>query len=164
MNKYIYHRVVDNMQGNILYPLNQLKNIYPEAYVSHLKKYEKREHLLSTKIPILNCLWNDVLHFTAIHPKILFENLEKSGFKAEELVWKRWFEIPIEALETENTIVCLYRRDISVIPQARDFHRFDPSKFSEYATVPPETIEYYKRQKADGARPLFFSQSATYFI
>ena len=156
MNKYIYHRVVDNMQGDILYPLNQLKNIYPEAYATHLKKYEEREHLLSTKIPILDCLWNDVLHFTAIHPKILFENLEKSGFKAEELVWKRWFEVPIEALDPENTIVCLYRRDVSIIPQARDFHRFDLNKFSEYATVPPETIEYYKQQKAEGARPLFF--------
>lgn len=156
MIHFIYHRVVDNMRSNILYPLNQLKNIYPEAYATHIKKYEEREHLLSTKIPILNCLWNDVLHFTAVHPKNLFENLDRSGFKADELVWKRWFEIPIEALEPENIIICLYRHDISIIPEARDFHRFNPDKFSEYATIPPETIEYYKQQKASGVRPLFF--------
>ena len=156
MNNFIYHRVVDNMQGSILYPLNQLKNIFPDEFAEHIKKYENREHLLSTKIPLLDCLWNDVLHFTTVHPNVLFENLSRAGYDAEELVWRRWFEIPIDRLDPKNTLVCLYCRDTDLIPQARDFFPFDSSKLYEYATVPPETIEYYKKQKKIGARPLLF--------
>ena len=144
------------MEGAILYPLNELKTVYPEAYAEHVKKYVGREHLLETKIPILNCLWNDVIHFTAVSPHELSNNLAKGGIDPKETVWRKWFKIPIEMLNPKNTIVCVYRRDKSVIPEARDFSTFDPKKMGEYRTVGPETIEYYKEQKALGKRPLLF--------
>jgi len=153
---YVYHRVTQNMTGTILYPLNKLKEINPDAFNEHVKKYEERQHLLNTKIPILNCVWNDVLHFTAVHPTVLYKNIAHAGFDADELVWKEWFEIPVDMLDEQNTVSCLYRRDVSVIPRARDFQRFDPNKMDLYATVPQETLDYYKKQKAKGERPLFF--------
>lgn len=154
---YFYHRVVENMQGTILYPLNQLKDIYPDVYKKHLEKYEGREEVLESRIPPpLDCLWNDVLHFTAVPPQVLFNNLQEAGFSAEEIVWKRWFKVPIESLDPENITVCLYRRDISPIPKARDFHLYDPKKVAEYRTVPPETKEYYREQQGLGKQPLFF--------
>jgi hypothetical protein len=140
-----------------LYPLNQLKSIYPEVYAENVKKYEGREHVLETRIPApLNCLWNDVLHFTAVHPTILYKNLAEVGFDADALVWKRWFKIPITVFDPQNTIVCLYRRDVRLAPDAHDFQPFDPAKMGEYATVPHETIDYYREQFALGKRPLFF--------
>lgn len=153
---YIYHRVVPNMKGTILYPLNQLKNTYPEAYDEHVKKYEGREQLLKTTIPTLQCLWNDVLHFTAVSPQELFNNLTKGGMTSKEMVWSKWFKIPIDLLEKEKTTVCLYRRDISYMPDARNFSEFDSKKMSEYRRVPLETIEYYKEQFMQGKRPLMF--------
>jgi len=153
---YIYHRVVDNMQGNTLYPLNQLKNVYLEAYKKHLEKYKGREHLLETKIPILDCLWNDVLHFTAVEPQILFNNLVQAGFDAKELVWKRWYKIPIFKIDLNNTVTCIYRRDVSLIPDSRSFALFDSDKMADYRNVPDETLEYYKEQSKKGLRPLFF--------
>jgi len=153
---YLYHRVVDNTQGNILYPLNELKNIYPEAYKKHLEKYDGREHLLETKILILNCLWNDVLHFTAVEPRILFNNLAEAGFDTKELVWKRWYKIPVSGLDPTNTVTCIYRRDVSLIPDARSFALFDSSKMENYRTVSTETLEYYREQFKQGLRPLFF--------
>lgn len=154
---FVYHRVVENMQGTILYPLNQLKDIYPETYAQHARKYEGREHVLEAKIPSpLDCMWNDVLHFTAVHPQTLFTNIEEAGFNARELVWKRWFKIPLTFFNAENTIVCFYRRDIRIVPDARDFHPFDPKRIGEYAAVPAETTEYYKEQFTLGKRPLFF--------
>lgn len=154
--EYVYHRQVDNMRGSVLYPLNELKNIFPEAYEEHKEKYKDREHLLTTSIPILNCLWNDVLHFTPISPNILFKNLSSAGFRAEEIVWKKWFRVPINLLDPKHTIVCIYRRDISYIPRARDFSPFDPLKMNDYKKVLPETIEYYREQKKLGKRPLLF--------
>jgi len=144
------------MRGTVLYPLNQLKEIYPDAYDEYVKKYVGREHLLETRIPILNCLWNDVLHFTAVHPETLYKNLKEAGFDADEIVSKKWFKVPIDLLEQDKTISCLYRRDISVIPRARDFQQFDPNKMDLYATVPKETLDYYKKQWSKGERPLFF--------
>jgi hypothetical protein len=156
MSEFIYHRVEPKLKGTILYPLNQLKDIYPDMYAEHVKKYEGREHLLETQIPILNCLWNDVLHFTAVSPHKLLNNLRKGGLKDTTIVWNKWFKIPIELIDKDKTIVCLYRRDINVIPDARDFSTFDPTKMEEYRNVPPETIEYYKEQFGLGRRPLTF--------
>jgi hypothetical protein len=154
---FVYHRVVENLRGTVLYPLNRLKDLYPDAYSEHLKKYETREHVLETKIPPpLDCLWNDVLHFTAVHPSVLYKNIEAAGFDAKELVWKRWFKIPISLFSPTNTMVCLYRRDVRHVPDARDFFPYDPQMTEEYRTVPPETLEYYKEQFSLNKRPLFF--------
>jgi hypothetical protein len=154
---FAYHRIVENIRGTILYPLNRLEEIYPDAYAEHVKKYEGREHVLETRVPPpLDCLWNDVLHFTAVHPSILCKNLEDAGFDAQALVSRRWFKIPISLFGPADTMVCLYRRDVRLAPDAREFLPYDPENFEEYRTVAPETIEYYKEQFKLNERPLFF--------
>ena len=100
--------------------------------------------------------WNDVLHFTAVHPSVLFNNLQKVGFDAKELVWQRSFKVPITLFNSENTIACLYKHNVRLVPDARDFQLFDPSKMSDYAAIPQETIEYYEEQFKLNKRPLFF--------
>jgi len=42
MEHYLYHRVDPELKGTTLYPLNQLKNIYPDVYERHVKKYAGR--------------------------------------------------------------------------------------------------------------------------
>ncbi len=156
MEHFLYHRVTEDMHGSILYPLNQLKGIYPDAYAEHVKKYVGRESLLKTQLPMVDCLWNDVIHFTAVPPKELLKNMLEAGMPSRDIVWKHWFKVPASLLTKENTVVCLYRRDISIIPDARDFSTFNPEKIPEYSKVPPETIEYYKEQFKLGSRPFFF--------
>ncbi|MES2216529.1 MAG: hypothetical protein V4481_04520 [Patescibacteria group bacterium] len=154
--EYIYHRVVDNMQGKILYPLNVLKDKYPDQYAEHVKKYQGREQVLKIQIPILNCLWNDVLHFTAVPPETLFANLKSTGFEVEKWLWKKWYKIPADLLESSNTIVCLYERDLRIVPDATDFYSYDPNKIEEYRKVPQVTLDYYKEKFDAGERPLLF--------
>lgn len=48
----IYHLVPSNLAGSILYPLNRLKETFPEVAVTHVKKYEGREGLLNRRIPL----------------------------------------------------------------------------------------------------------------
>ena len=167
MMEYLYHRVPKNMNGTMLYPLNVLKNLQPEIYAEHVKKYEGREELLTTEIPPLNCLWNDVLHMTAVSPPELKANLAKAGL---DLGPMPCFKIPVDMIAGENSIAFIYRRDQNIIPTfdineqktifdpgvIRGYEKFNSERMSIYRTVPYETIEYYKRMAAENRRPLLF--------
>ena len=66
---YLYHSVPRNLHGNILYPLNALTEKHPEIFEQQVSKYVGREHITQQRIPVIDCLWNDVLHFSAVNPK-----------------------------------------------------------------------------------------------
>ena len=63
------------MEGETLYPLNKLKDVYSNIYEEARSKYKGREAVMRHKIPYLNCLWNDVLHLTVVHPQKLKDAL-----------------------------------------------------------------------------------------
>jgi hypothetical protein len=151
--EYLYHRVPKNMVGTTLYPLNVLKETQPDTYSEHVKKYEGRERLLTTEIPPLHCLWNDVLHFTAIAPSTLKANLAKAEI---ELLSVAWFKVPVSLIQGENSIAFIYRRDEDLIPKFKEYEPFDPARMETYRIVPEETLAYYKQKKAEGVRPLLF--------
>jgi len=141
------------MVGSILYPLNVLKQIHPEIYSEHVKKYDERQHLLTREIPILNCLWNDVLHFTVISPEDVKNNLEKAGFYYEPM---SWYKIPVGSVEQDKCIALTYHIDRETGIETKEYQRFDHTKMDLYRIILPETIEYYIRKKKDGADPLLF--------
>lgn len=151
--EYLYHRVPKNMSGNILYPLNTLKEIRPEIYAEQVKKYEGRERLLTAEVPPLNCLWNDVLHFTAVAPNELKANLAKAGI---DMPQQSWFKIPVTMIDGPNSIAFVYRRDLGVMPNFKEYEPFDVAKMDIYRKVPEETIEYYREENKEGRRPLLF--------
>ncbi len=74
---FVYHRVPDSLAGEFLCPLNMLRDTQPELYAQHIRKYEGREFVLSQTVPNLGCLWNDVLHFSPVHPKLIVEAMSK---------------------------------------------------------------------------------------
>lgn len=47
-----------------------------ELYRLYKRKYVGREELMKVLIPILNCKWNDVLHFTAISPQLIYDKFK----------------------------------------------------------------------------------------
>ena len=150
--EYLYHRVPKNMSGTILYPLNTLKETHLEIYNEHVKKYKGREKLLSNEIPPLHCLWNDVLHFTAVTPKELKDKLAKAGISYE----LSFFKVPVSFVEGENSIAFLYGKNLGAISDVKQYEPFDPNKMDIYGTIPKETVEYYKQKKAEGVRPLLY--------
>jgi hypothetical protein len=150
--KHLYHWVPKNMQGTTLYPLNQLKITMPEVYAEHVKKYVGREKLLERKIPILNCFWNDVLHFTAVHPDKVNAALNEAGIET-----KSWacYKIPTDKILGENAVAFLYTKPFSAEDKAV-YEVFSPDHMDQYAQIPPETIDYYKECKAAGKKPLVY--------
>src|SRR3989344_4084115 len=140
---YLYHRVPKNLQGCFLYPLNELKEKYPVVYAYEVQKYAGRKQLLNRRIPLLNCLWNDVLHFSAAHPKEIKQALadagDSSGFTTT------YFQIDPKSIDCKNTVIYLYSlplREGKFDPD--DFIAYDPEKLVKLSLMPQQTKEYYK--------------------
>ena len=149
---YLYH-MIPKMRGNILMPLNALKERYPNIAAKHLEKYHGREKILSQRIPPLNCLWNDVLHFTAVHPKKTHAALKKAGF--EGLLTRRWFKIDPRLIDPHQTTVFLYNDEIERDAK-ENFTTFSIGNLSQYNAIGRETSHYYREKRAREERPLLF--------
>jgi len=152
---FVYHRVPANLQGNILYPLNILKTKYSKQYQEHAKKYEGRLQIMKQTIPKLNCLWNDVLHFTAVEPRVIKQALTSSGFNPPKM---RYYKIDPEIFQVEKTIVYLHRPDIEKGKEKdiSNFADFKADNMEKYSFLPKETIEYYLKKNKQGEKPLLF--------
>jgi hypothetical protein len=143
--------VPKNQHGTLLEPLNQFKLSKPELYQEKAQKYIGREHIIEHTIPILNCLWNDVLHLSPIAPKDLKAALLEAGMPDQEM---RFYEIGPTTLNQDQLVTFLYQ-EMNELHEA-DFERFDTTKLSALSVVPEKTKKYYKEQYAKGEKPLRF--------
>ncbi len=142
------------MQGNILYPLNQLKMLHPDVYDEAVKKYANRLHALKRRIPVLDCLWNDVIHMSSLDPRVVKVELEKNG---REMKNRTFFKIDPFSLDLKNTLVFLY----NPLKRGEDvpddfFVPFDPKETEKYAVFPEDTKKYYAETISHGGNPLLW--------
>lgn len=151
---YLYHRVPQDQQGSVLEPLNQLKISSPELYKIKAAKYQGREHIMDRRIPILDCPWNDVLHFSPVPPADLKAALLEAGMEDKE--WS-FYQIDSSLLEPENTVTYLHK-DIGRIsvPDASEFAPFDANDLTDLSQIPEKTKQYWKDQYVKGIKPLIF--------
>lgn len=147
---YLYHKVPEGMLGNILYPLNQLKHIDPALYEKQKSKYIGREQVMLQNIPILNCLWNDVLHFTAIHPSEITKAL-KDGRKV------KYYQINALEFDSNKAVVYLYSKP--GVPDAEEFIPFDPDQVSKFSKISQQTLNYYNEMLLMNKKPLLYHLS-----
>ncbi|MBF0362754.1 MAG: hypothetical protein HQK49_17175 [Oligoflexia bacterium] len=113
MIEFVYHLKPNNLNGNTLYPLNVLRDIYPDSYNFHIQKYSYRKELMKAKFPIANCLWNDVLHLSPVDIGILIDN-QISIFRAtekekyldlERINNRKYYKIDIRKLNSANLYI-----------------------------------------------------------
>ncbi len=147
--------VPKNMQGSILYPLNMLAQKMPEIYAQNISKYIGREHITKQRIPILNCLWNDVLHLSPVHPKDIKNALLEIGYKAEFTI--NSYEITPEDLIKENTIVYLnLESENKDKMRTENFTSYNSDVINKYNLIPQSTKDYFKKIINAGGRPLIY--------
>ncbi len=152
---YLYHRVPKNLEGSFLFPLNELKEKYPVVYGDQVSKYAGREHLLDRRIPLLGCLWNDVLHFSAVHPKEIKQALIEAGDTSDFEM--EYFQVEPSLIDSKNAIVYLYAYPANTDGfDVRDFIPYDPEKLTEFSVMPQATKEYYKEMIGSGKKPLLY--------
>jgi hypothetical protein len=140
-NSYLYHRVPDKMHGQILYPLNELKQVNEELYKLYAEGYKDRHKLMATHVPVLDCLWNDVLFLSPVHPQKLYDLAKAIGLD-NKWRFKRFYAFkPGKELDLENSVV-FYR-----IGKEMDAMVYRPGrevKISELNKVPALTKAYYE--------------------
>ena len=154
---YVYHWVPADLQGHILYPLNQLKTIYPALYVTKAAAYQNREAVMQARLPLLDCLWNDVLHFSPVHPRKVQEALAEAGFGRKP---RRYYEVdPVaKGFNATNAVVFLHQRlnlERFQLVEA-DFRVFHPAELSSLREIPAATLMYYRKMFEQGKRPLVY--------
>lgn len=152
---YLYHRVPENMSGHILYPLNVLKEKDIDLYTAHASKYKGREAIMEDRLPFLNCLWNDVLHMSAVHPRDIKRALIEAGQKGDFVL--ECFEIDPHLLNPRSTIVFLAQNDTRTEKLLEsNFVSYNPDDIAQYATLSQVTKDYYRLKYEQGENPLLF--------
>lgn len=147
--QYVYHLIPKNFVGNVLFPLNRLKDSLPETYLSQAAKYAGREKMLERQIPKLNCLWNDVLHCSSLNPRILFEHLESIGLGSYS--GTKWYKIPCSVLE--NVPVAIYRapaeprKNLTLVDG--DIELFNLMSWEEPSSLSVQAIDYFAKCKSE---------------
>jgi hypothetical protein len=167
MNQYVYHFRPKEMSGDFLIPLNSLQKTHPVAYVEHVKKYKGREELLQETIPILDCLWNDVLHISPINPQVIIDTWKKESLYEHARIPKaiEVYKIPVNIIKEETT-VCFQSFNF-------DFNNYDPSlekywefrkaDFLEQKAVDLKQLEIWKNDFKNG-RTFFWYSHTTHVL
>ena len=159
--QYLYHMVPEDMKPDeegrqILYPLNMLKEKFPDLYEIEAEKYSSSDHrrtIPKMLIPTLErAAWGDVLQLTAIHPEDLKEALVEAGFTPREL---KFYQVDPDLLDPQKTTIYLYRENVGD-ESAENFSAYDAEKLVEHSRVPEKTKEHYKEQYTNGNRPFLF--------
>lgn len=159
--QYVYAIRREGFKGDTLLPLNRMKEMegFQDIYAKQIEKYKGREHVMEIVIPVLNCLWNDVVFFSPVHPNLIYQELKKNGYDVPE---RDFFQIPIEVLLGKRTTCWLFERKLndereSETLLASEFKEVG-SDYEELYTLPEETISYFKELKASkpDEHPLLF--------
>lgn len=146
---FIYHGVPDPMIGSKLMSLNEIQDNMPKIYKQHLGKYKGRKEIMERQIPLLNCLWNDVVQFLPLHPQKVFELQKKLGLITEIPPYK-FFELDIDSLNPEKAVVFFKTAPGEENIQTKWLKDVDLSLIQE---IPEATVEYYKTMIGTGDLP-----------
>lgn len=146
---FVYHHVPDPMIGTKLIPLNQMDSDMSKIKADNLKKYEGREEILERPVPLLNCLWNDVLQFTPVHPQKVFELQVEMGL-IPKVHDANFFEIPVELLDPDKTAVFFKTAPGEENITVKWLKDVD---FQSLTEIPEATINYFKSLIGTGELP-----------
>src|SRR4051812_1672589 len=101
---FIYHGVPEPMIGTQLIPLNQMQTSMTAIRDKNLEKYKGRKEVLERRIPLLDCLWNDVVQFLPLHPQKVFELQRELGLITHVPPFK-FYEIDSGSLDSSRAVV-----------------------------------------------------------
>jgi len=153
---FVYHIKQPDFFEARLFPLITLKEKQPGIYSRVVKKYEGREWLMKIVIPPLNCLWNDVLHMSLMHPALIYQTLSEMGFEHHRKP-REWFEVPVSDVASRSI---LYRnsteQDDGEPLLASDFEPVRAERVRELSGMPEINARYYRKCLAEKKPPLLW--------
>lgn len=156
---YIYHGVPEDMKANELIPLSKMLEVDPELRAKYLEKYKGREEILERIIPLLDCLWSDVVQFLPLHPRKLFELQQQLGLIAD-IPDYQYFEIDISTLDPSKTAIFFKTapgEENVTVKWLKDV------QLEDLQDIPVATKEYYARMVGKG-EPVFNYQFVPHIL
>lgn len=147
---FLYHAIPDNFRGTTIYPLNQMKNVYPDVYEERVKLYAWRKQVMEQRVYPLDCLWNDCVFMMAADPIEVNRTMRNLGFKGK--FPRRFWQIDPGLLEVARTTI--YNFGHFKLSPPEDFLPFSVEGLDEYAVVPRRTIEYWRSKIEERAPTL----------
>lgn len=156
---YIYHGVPEEMKGNELIPLSRMQSTYLALSDKYLEKYKGREEIIERTIPLLDCLWNDVVQLLPLHPRKVFECQKELGLIDTTPSYK-YFEIDLDLLNPDKTVVYFKTAPGEENVTVKWLRDVDLSELQE---VPEATINYYQSLIGTG-EPVFNYQFIPHII
>jgi hypothetical protein len=147
--QYIYHAVPEDFVGDKLVPLSEMHHLDRSLKEKYLEKYQGRESILERRIPILNCLWNDVVQFLPIHPRKIFELQVELGI-IPEVPSYTFFRIDISLLEENKTVVFFKSKAGEENVNVASLADVD---FDSLQSIPESTKDYFRSTIGTGELP-----------
>lgn len=141
-----------------------MAEIFPDLYSDLRKNYASRPDIASLRIPPLaNCLWNDVLHMSPVHPARLQKALAEAGHDLPA-GWRRFFRIDGRLLKAPDAVIYPPSRtywtgqfDVAAASEeiGRDCLPFTPPALASFSEVPASAREYYSSVSRGSGLALF---------
>ena len=154
---FVYHMVPGNMSGHYLIPLNKMKNLDENLYAKYISKYDdhpEREFLVEREVPLLGCLWNDVVHFSTLHPHHIYRELKKLDLNLKDEL--HFYKIPIENLKDNENVLYHYDKKHYHGPEApiapENIGLLDVDDYEELDSLPMDTLKYFVEESKKDER------------
>ena len=162
--KYIYHIIPNPFVGTKLIPLNEMDK-ESELYKGHARKYLGRESLTKQQIPILNCLWNDVVQFSAINPQLIVDELKNlnPNFQLKRL---EYFKISLDEISSYDGVIFdrKSKKKGSFEISEDEVKLLNKENYAELFEVPLLTKEYWKNAIEKNQKVLWFPHITHIFL
>jgi len=168
--EFVYHGVPREMVGDLIYPLDQLAALHPEVHALQKSKYAGREQVMDFQVPHLERAFTDTVHCAPLHPYRLFTarwalGLDPPRRSDAGYFSGLFFEIPLDRILSHPVVWYRWKtlwingapgEDVPLTPPSDEFEPFDAQRYRRLPAVPDEHIDYLRRMKQRGERPLLF--------
>lgn len=149
---YLYHHVPNDQKGNVIYPLNQLKDRFPDIYTVQYAKYKNIKQK-DVEIPGFG-FWNDCVNLMPVSPGLVKAELDKYGHDTN-WVWS-FYKIDAKKLDPKKLIIMIMN-DQNGSPK-RQFIPFSKEMFDKYCHISDDTRTVFQKAKDDNEQPNTFAR------
>ena len=163
---FVYHLCAPDFRGDMLYPLDGLRQVFPDIHERERIKYANRESVLSYVIPGLGVTWGATVNLSALDPSQLVAARRQLGVPFSNLLTRRVLRIPVERIahlpavrynsETHWINSSPGDSTVPLAPPSDEFVPFNAEIYEEVQEVPEMHLHYLRRQLARGERALGF--------
>ncbi len=148
----LYHFVPQDQIGDILYPLNELKEKSPELYKQHLAKYDDIKEK-DVEIPGFG-YWNDCVNLMPVSPGLVKKELQSYGHDTN---WQwRFYKIDAEKLDVSKLMILVMTEEDGLFK--REFILFSKETFEKYCHIGEATRAIFQQAKDNNEQPNTFAR------